>query len=104
MNPLILAVAFSRLAMPQEPVRAHVDPSCKICLNAYIENPAAPGGRELIRSECTFTLETIASLRSRQAQIAREGTYSLRNWEDWGTWYPPHRIESVEAALQPPCI
>jgi hypothetical protein len=57
----------------------------------------------MIREECDYTPETLQSLRARQSQIAVEGTYSFRHWEDWGTWYGPHRIESVQAALQPPC-
>lgn len=104
MNALVLAVAVGQLALPAEPVRAPVQSDCAICLLTYIHNPLFSDGREMISSECAFTVAMMVTVRARQAQIATEGTYSYRHWEDWGTWYPPHRIDSVEAALQPPCI
>ena len=43
------------------------------------------------------------TMRERQQQIAMQGTYSFVNLEDWGTWYGPHRIESIQPVLLPPC-
>jgi hypothetical protein len=103
MNALALALTIGQLASPPEPVRAAVQTDCRICLRTYVYNPGWPDGREKIREECGFTPTTVADMRARQSQIATQGTYSFRNWEDWGTWYGPSRIESVEAALQPPC-
>jgi hypothetical protein len=103
MSPLILAVAVAQLALAPEPVRAPVTRDCLICLLTYIHQPAWPDGRELIREECGFDPTTVLAMRARQLHIATEGTYSFRHWEDWGTWYGPNRIESVQAALQPPC-
>jgi hypothetical protein len=122
MNPLILAATIGQLAVspatecasgestkverrafPPEPERAPTDAVCRICLLTYIDNPLFPTGLEMIREECDFTVLTVLEMRSRQVQIATEGNYSYLHWEDWGTWYGPHRIQSVIPVLQPPC-
>ena len=103
MNALLLAATLGQLALPPEPVRAPVAAECKICLLTYIHNPLYSDGREMVREECDYRPGTVAAMRARQLQIATEGVYSYRHWEDWGTWYGPSRIESVEPILQPPC-
>jgi hypothetical protein len=122
MNPLILAVAVAQLAMPPQTEGAAIetekagrlrlppetdrgtDPfECEICLLTYIHNPASPSGREKIREDCGFSTLEMPDVRAHQLQIAVEGIYSARTPEDWGTWYGPHRIESVEPRVQPPC-
>lgn len=102
-HAFVLAVTLGQPAMAAEPPRAPVNTDCQICLVTYIHNPAHPGGVEAIREECDFSPTTVASMRARQQQIVTEGTYSYRHWEDWGTWYGPHRIESAQPMLQPPC-
>jgi hypothetical protein len=89
--------------MPPEPERAPVQTDCTICLLTFIHNPLFPTGQEMIREECDYAPSTMGALRSRQLHIAIEGNYSWRHVEDWGTWYGPHRIESVVPVLQPPC-
>jgi hypothetical protein len=93
----------ARQAMPAEPERAPVQPGCTICLLTFIHNPLSPAGQEMIREECGYQAVAVSAIRDRQLQIANEGNISWRHWEDWGTWYGPHRIESVVPALQPPC-
>lgn len=103
MRTIALFAMVGQLALPPEPVRAPVQADCTICLLTYIHKPAFPEEREMILEECDFTPTNVLAMRTRQLQIATEGTYSYRHWEDWGAWYGPHRIESVEAVLQPPC-
>jgi hypothetical protein len=103
MNPLILAATIGQLALPPEPVRAAVQTDCEICLLTYVHNPGWPDGREMIHEECGFTPATAAEMRARQLAIATQGNFSFLSLEDWGTWYGPHRIESVQAVLLPPC-
>jgi hypothetical protein len=103
MSPLVLALVVAELAMAPEPARAPVETGCRICLMTYIHKEGAADGHELIRTECGFTPQTVAAMRPRQIQIATQGTFTVRDREDWGTWYGPDQIESSQPLLQPPC-
>jgi hypothetical protein len=89
--------------LAQEPARTPVASECRICLVTYVHNPVYPNGQQMIREDCDFSPTTVAAMRQLQLQIATQGTYSFLSLEDWGTWYGPHRIESVRPVLLPPC-
>ena len=103
MSPLILAATIGQLALPAEPAHTPVTTECEICLVTYVHNAGYPNGQQLIREDCGFTPTTMRNMRELQQEIATHGTYSYLSLEDWGTWYGPHRIESVQPVLLPPC-